>query len=141
MCKEVCKDSGVPYIVAPQEADMQVWGEDRPTPCPATSGFCSWFPGSKGPRSCSVVAPIVETNILRLPKSNEEAKLRLERGTQKNVNEGIGADYDLYGGDEEKRATFRTPEYRSASRMQSLFQALKEAQLEDSGDDSDSDSD
>ena len=24
MCKEVCKDSGVPYIVAPQEADMQV---------------------------------------------------------------------------------------------------------------------
>ncbi|EJK64607.1 hypothetical protein THAOC_14644, partial [Thalassiosira oceanica] len=113
------------------------WGEDRPTPLPATSGFCSWFPGSQGPRSCSVIAPIVETNILQLPKSNEEAKLRLERGTKKNVNKGIGAKFDIYSGDEEKWATFKTSEYSSASRIESLFQALKEAQLED-GDSSNS---
>jgi len=56
--------------------------------------------------------------------------LRLERGTRKNANEGIGADSDIYDGDKKKWATYKTPDYRSSSRIESVFQALKEAQLE-----------
>ena len=104
------------------------WGEGRPTPKPATSSFCSWVPGSRGPRNCSTLLPAGNLMIENLPTSNAEAKQKLERGRKYNLKEGLDARYDIFGGDEKKMERLNNPEYTSISRIQHLFSCLRAAQ-------------
>jgi hypothetical protein len=104
------------------------WGEGRPTPKPCTAGFCSWVPGSRSARICSSLVPASSTHIEKLPGSEAEAKAKLERNVQKNMHQGISARYDIYGGDEKKRALLKSDGFRSNVRMSPVFLALRKAQ-------------
>ena len=104
------------------------WGENRPTPKPSTAGFCSWVPGSRSARICSSLVPACNTQIEKLPGSEAEAKAKLDRNVQKNMHQGISARYDIYGGDEKKRALLKSAGFSSNVRMSPVFHALRKAQ-------------
>ena len=104
------------------------WGEGRPTPKPATSAFCSWVPGSRARRTCSTVLPAAKQMIERLPRSEAEAKEKLERDRQYNLKLGVDARYDVFGGDVNKIKLIEDPAYTSAARVNTLFECLEAAQ-------------
>ena len=109
------------------------WGEGRPTPRPSTVSYAPWIPGSRAKRECSTIVPAAELHIERLPRSNQEAKEREERGTKKNIHSGIAARYDVHGGDEKKKALLDDPRYTSKERVKKLFQCLRAASSANTG--------
>ena len=66
--------------------------------------------------------------IERLPRSEAEAKAKLERDRQSNLSLGVDARYDVFGGNENKTKLLEDPEYVSAARFSTLFDCLKKAQ-------------
>ena len=120
------------------------WGEGRPTPKPVTSALCSWIPGSRAKRTCSSVVPAGKLMIEKLPRSLAEAKAKVERDRQYNLQLGADARYDVFGGNEKKRKLLEDPAYTGADRVRHLFTKLRAAQRhktnpEDSEDDGDDD--
>ena len=79
------------------------WGEGQPTPNPATSDFCSWVPGSRGPRNSSTVEPASSLTIETLPQSKEASKAKTNVGTQYNMKERLDYRYDLFGSAAKKK--------------------------------------
>ena len=115
------------------------WGEGRPTPKPATSAYCSWIPGSggRGKRTCSSIVPAGKLMIERLPRSETEAKSKLERGRNLNLKEGADARYDVFGRDRNKKKFLEYTEYTSAERISILFGRLRVAHGKINAEDSD----
>ena len=66
--------------------------------------------------------------IERLPRSNAEAKAKLDRGRQYNMKEGLDARYDVFGGNSKKLELLNDPAYTSAGRIAHLFSRLRLAQ-------------
>ncbi|KAL7552027.1 hypothetical protein ACHAWF_017125 [Thalassiosira exigua] len=104
------------------------WGEGRPTPKPTTSGFCPWIPGGRSKRNNTTLKPASTLIVEKLPRSNAEAQAKLDRGRKHNLREGLGASYDVRGGNERKLGALSSPEYVSAGRVGPLFRCLRAAQ-------------
>ena len=104
---------------------MLHWGEGRPTEKPATSDYCSWIPGSRTQRTCSTIQPAYAAVREKLPTSNAMAAAKTKRSQKKAMWEGLPATYDIYGGNERKRATLDDPEYLSKARIEKLFKCLR----------------
>jgi hypothetical protein len=66
--------------------------------------------------------------IERMPRLNEEAQEKLNRGRQYNLKEGLDAWYNVFGGDCKKIELLNDPAYTSASRIALLFSQLRLAQ-------------
>ena len=115
------------------------WGEGRPTPKPVTSAMCSWIPGSRPKRTCSSKVPAGKLMIEKLPRSLDEAKAKLERNRQCNLQSGADARYDVFGGNEKKRKLLEDPAYTSAARTRRLFDSLRAAQQLTNAEDPDTD--
>ena len=115
------------------------WGEGRTTPKPATSAFYSWVPGSRSKRKCSTVLPAGNLQIERMPRSDQEAQAKLDRGRNYNMKEGVDARYDVFGGDNKKWEMLNDPRYTSASRLGLLFGRLRLTNGDEGGSDSDKD--
>ena len=107
---------------------MLHWGEGRPTEKPPTAAFCSWVPGSRSQRSCKTTLPASESVRERLPRTNEEARERMNRGTKRSMWEGVSAKYDVFGGDKKKHALVNSAEYVAPARMTRFFECLRKAQ-------------
>lgn len=103
------------------------WGEGRQCEKPSTAAWCPWVKGARAKRVCSNVVPASNTHIERLPGSNAEAKKKLESGKKRNMHDGIPAKYDVFGGNESKRAAIMDPRYTSHDRWSSFFGALRDA--------------
>ena len=116
------------------------WGEGRPTPKPATSSFCSWIPGSRGPRNCSTLMPAGNLMIENLPQSNKDAKKKLDLDRKYNLKEGLDARYDIFGGDTEKMERLNDPAYVSTHGIHRLFNCLRKAQQKEIHNDTETDS-
>ena len=84
------------------------WGEGRPTPKPSTSAFCSWVPGSREKQTCSSFVPAGKLMIENLPRSEAEAKAKLERGRKYNLKSKVDARYDVFGGNKTKQNNLKT---------------------------------
>ena len=104
------------------------WGEGRPTPKPATSGFCSWIPGSRGKRNCSTLQSTCKLMVEQLPGSNEEERQKLDQNRQYNLKEGIDSCYEIFGGDATKWEKLNNPHYISHLRIENIFSLLRTAQ-------------
>ena len=64
----------------------------------------------------------------QLPGSNLEAKLKTERGKKKNMHQGVPARYDIYAGDDKKRAVMDSPQFCDHDRFAKLYTALRNAE-------------
>jgi hypothetical protein len=103
------------------------WGEGRQCEKPSTAAWCPWVKGARAKRICSNVVPASNTHIERLPTSNAEAKKKLESGRKRNMHDGVPAKYDVFGGNESKRAALMDPTYTSHERWSGFFGALRNA--------------
>ncbi|KAL7537783.1 hypothetical protein ACHAXR_008074 [Thalassiosira sp. AJA248-18] len=80
-----------------------------------------WFPGHA-------------QMICQIPRSNEEAQMKLDKGKKRNMHEGISARYDIYSRDAWKYEKLNDPNFGSFDRMQSLFDSLEEDQVDEDSD-------
>jgi hypothetical protein len=79
------------------------WIEGRPTERPSTIDICEFTNKGKANTS-SLMRPVTEMKCIKKPKSIEEANYRKERNAKRNATEGLSAQFDVFGGDKEKRA-------------------------------------
>ena len=114
-------------------------GEGLPTPKPTTTDFCSWVPGSRGPRNSSTVAPASSLTFKKLPRSKEAAKVKTNLKRQYNMIEGLDYRYDLFGSTH-KVERLNSHEYTSAPRLANLFAKLRAAQSGDGKEEEEEDS-
>mmetsp|Transcript_22954 Transcript_22954/g.37296 ORF Transcript_22954/g.37296 Transcript_22954/m.37296 type:complete len:129 (+) Transcript_22954:515-901(+) len=105
------------------------WGEGRPTPKPATVGFCLWVPGMRAERACSTVQPASMAHIKRLLTSNEEAEKKLKHGVKMNMHQGIPAKYDIFGTDSAKWDVLNGSDFVSKEQWDPLLCSLRAASL------------
>ena len=69
-----------------------------------------------------------------------EAKAKIDRGRKYNLQMGVDARYDVFGGNAKKRRLLESPAYTSADRTRRLFDCLRAAQqTNNSAEDSDAD--
>ena len=106
------------------------WSENRPTAIekPPTSDFCSWFPGSKcDKRSASVQEPSAKCFRIQLPSTDEEARIKLADGRNRNCQKGVPARFQVHKS-KAKMAKFKSSAYSNQNRFQRLYKALRDAQ-------------
>lgn len=90
------------------------------------------FVSSRGKRSCKVTERATNLMIEKLPKELDRyigrEEKRDKRG-KKNMHHGHTAEYDVYGGNFEKRNRLDDPAYTSHSRIERLFACLERVNL------------